>query len=737
MEEWKTRLIHGSKLPVEHASVMSFSQAAQSLLRNREDISAMLEHDVDASDTRLLFLVTRASSDPLSSRGNRLYLRIFHISISESTRQPLKELISLTLPEPKYLRYEKSCYSWHEASGTLLQNTSSDLAVYYLAGLVPRLAHYLPLGGTKITGCLRLSASLIALNTPVAMSIIDIQYISLQAEQTLEALSKNQSGTAERKHIFKENRDTRLLSYFAPLDLVFVLQGRKILALQLSTRVEQTNNPRKRKRTEHLVNSIGRGVSSLGKKPAEHGTPLRNIPKPLGTELPNARYQDGWNSTKDRLESLFKNKDLEQFESIMLSELSIPEEKDETKPTQGGLNQSADAVERSPPDFRKVHYLLNKVFILEHSQQPREQSAADPKLKVSWFPDLLCQLLIRRGLFSIDHVEASLNHSRFFSTTERIKVGAYTQALVEWDKSLKTLQLVLRNPVPLDAKEIVHALRYLIYFLNRSETPGSMKQLTDGDQREEEGFDLSMQREDDKISIDSISSTSKLEMNIAHDLLQSILIRLNVFSVSKVTQALKTELSTQESRSLVDLLRIELARGQWLSTYGEDGREPLGGGHSDNGQVCTIAKLLNSVIDSIGTGGWILGASITDDLTESEDTIAYMKAEISAALEGIEEATYLKGLLGQILLYGKTATVSQGKPSNFLGANQNPTQIQSMPVDGAGIESRALPLGLKAAQGVPTKKVGIGGELIERSRRDIGRLKLRMVGKYSFDRIVI
>lgn len=736
MEEWKTRIIHGSNLQVEHASVMSFSQATQSLLRNREDISAMLEHDVDASDARLLFLVTRASSDPVSSGSNQPYLRIFHISISESARQPLQELMSLTLPEPKHLKHEKSCYSWHGSSATLLQNTSSDLAVYDLAGLVPRLAHYLPLGGTKITSCLRLSASLIALNTPVAMSIIDIQYSSLQAEQTLEALSKNQSGTAKRNHIFKENRDTRLLSYFAPLDLVFVLQGRKILALQLSTRIEQTNNPRKRKRTELLVNSIGRGVSSFGGKLPEHRT-LRSIPKSLGTELPNARYRDDWNSTQDRLEFLFKNKDLGQFESILLSELSITEEKDDTNLTQGDLNQSADAAERSLPDFRKVHYLLNKVFILEHSQQPGEQSAVDPKLKVSWFPDLLCRLLIRRGLFSIDHVEASLNHSYSFSTTERIKVGAYTQALVEWDKSLKTLQLVLRNPVPLDAKEIVHALRYLICFFNRSETPGSMKQLTDGDQREEEGFDQSMQREDDQISIDCISPTSKLEMNIAHDLLRSILIRLNNFSVSKVTQALKTELSTQESRSLVDLLRIELARGQWLSAYGEDGREPLGGGHLDNGHICTIAKLLNSVIDSIGTGGWILGASITDDLTESEDTIAYMKAEISAALEGIEEATYLKGLLGQVLLYGKTTTVSQGKPSNFLGANQNPTQIQSMPVDGAGIESRALPLGLKAAQGVPTKKVGIGGELIERSRRDIGRLKLRMVGKYSFDRIVI
>ncbi|MCJ1426888.1 hypothetical protein MMC29_004791 [Sticta canariensis] len=735
MEEWKTRVFHSSSSYVEHASVMSLEQASQSLLRNREDILAMLGHDADTSVTRLLFLLTRASRVPANSGGNQLYLRIFHIRILERARQPLQDLTSLALPEPGYSKSEKSNYSWHGSSGTLLQNTASDLAVYDIAGLLPRLAHHIPLGSTKITSCLRLSASLIALNTPEAMTIIDLQYSSLQAEQTLEPLSKNQSQTAKCKHKSKEEIGTRILSYFAPLDLLVVLQGRKLLALQLSTGVEQASNSRKRKRTGLLINSIGRGMSSFDAKVPAHGN-LRGIPQPLGNSLPNSRSQDGWNTTRDRLESLFQSRDLEQFESIMLSELGPVDEKEENNLTPGELNRSVELRERNLPDYRKVHYLLNKVFTLEQSQQPREQSAINQKLKVSWFSDPLCRSLIRHGLFSIDHIEASMKHSHSFPTTEHIKVGAYTQALVEWDESLKTLQLILRSPVQLDAKEIVHALRYLMRFVNQSESAGPMKQLTDGDQREDEGFDQSMQYEDD-VSIDFISPSSKLELNISHDLLDSILTRLNVFSVSKVTQALKTELSPTELRSLVDLLRIELARGQWLSAYGEDGLEPLGDGHSDNGQVCIIAKLLNSVIDSIGTGGWILGASITDDLMETEDTIAYMKAEISAALEGIEEATYLKGLLGQILLYGKTATLSQGKPRNLLGANQQPLQIQSVPVNSADIESSALPLGLKAAQGITRKKVGTGGELIERSRRDIGRLKNRMVGKYSFDRILV
>ena len=51
-----------------------------------------------------------------------------------------------------------------------------------------------------------------------------------------------------------------------------------------------------------------------------------------------------------------------------------------------------------------------------------------------------------------------------------------------------------------------------------------------------------------------------------------------------------------------------------------------------------------------------------------------------------------------------------------------------------------LPLGLKpiaASMVVSKTRIGAGGEVVERSRRDVGRLRSRMVGRYSFERIVI
>jgi len=38
---------------------------------------------------------------------------------------------------------------------------------------------------------------------------------------------------------------------------------------------------------------------------------------------------------------------------------------------------------------------------------------------------------------------------------------------------------------------------------------------------------------------------------------------------------------------------------------------------------------------------------------------------------------------------------------------------------------------------ISTHRVGAGGEVIRRSRRDVGRLKSRMVPKYSFERIFV
>lgn len=699
VEKWRTKAIPSASLHIEFALVLSIEQATQSVLKNREDILAKLGHDADLPSTRLLFLVTRALTTPTGNEAP-LCVRIFYIG---NTLQPLQELLSLTLPEPRHAQAKNFEYSWHCSSGTLFQNSSSFYAVYSLSGLIPQLSHHMPFGTRKPLSCLRMSPSLVALNTRSSVSILDIHYSSIQAEQKLES---------------SHRRKARLLSYFAPLDVIVAIRGRKLLALQVSTTADQPNGSQKRKRGSLLIDSIGRG-SFFDKKTFVF---VKGAPRPLGTQLSNPR--EGWDRARGRLDTLLQEKNLEEFESVMADQLGIGKLKDENF----RFHQSADPAGETLADLRKVHYLLKTLFSIEQNRKFGSKDPVQWRLKVSWFPELLCHWLIRRGLFSVEHIETSLKKSGAFPAMESLKIGSLTEAIVDFDPSLKTIQFILSSPVVLEPEEIVHVLRHSIGVLNQPQSVDSMRLLMSA---YENDFDRGSLAADEDMPTDPHTQDGK----ITPALLETVLSRLNTVSASKLTRALKSQLSTQELRSFVDLLRIELARGRWLSPYVEDRLEPAEDAHTDNSQVCVLASLLNCAIDSLGPGGWIDGAS--NDLSETADTIAYMKAEISAALGGIEEATYLKGMLGEILMYGKTSPSARAERHGTLRPNPQPLQIQSIAMAEAGLERSTLPLGLKVEQRFLAKRAVAGGELVDRSKRDISRLRSRMVGKYTFDRITI
>jgi hypothetical protein len=126
-------------------------------------------------------------------------------------------------------------------------------------------------------------------------------------------------------------------------------------------------------------------------------------------------------------------------------------------------------------------------------------------------------------------------------------------------------------------------------------------------------------------------------------------------------------------------------------------------------------------------GGWVLGTLALDDPEERQDMIAYMKAEVSAVLEGLQEATYLGGLLGEMLLYRKSA---MGPQATLPTAIDTKTCLKpiSMPL---AASDTMLPLSLKAPKNISMTKVVCGGEIQKRSKRDIGRLKSKMVGNIA------
>ena len=725
---------------VEYAAVLSLEQAKRSILKDREDILALLDGATETMDAHLLLLFTQSTNNDAV-----LKLRVIAIKTARAGsedvmtplgRKPLQELLSLSIPEPDVLQRKSSTLVLHAVSGTLYQYNSKHLAVYDLIGLVARLADHTHLGQFEIATCLRISPSSVALNTATSVSIIDTQYRSLQADCSLQIQQNSQSlyqAPEKPENKPSDRTSTRLLSYFAPLNLIVALQGRRLIAMQLSAPVVQ-KVPQKRKSDGLLVDSIGRGIVSMHEKSTNH-KPSDNIPKALGNFLPSCRSDDKWNKQKNFVDNHFTKGELDKFETAMISQLGIIAREDTKNP----VNRQDVGIY----DERKVHYLFSKMFLPDVPPSPLEGNDGSRKLKIRFFPAGIVPHLLRKSFLSLDQIETSLKHHGALPLSNRLATEALIHALAEWDPSLKSLLSLLESPVPLRAQELAHVLQVSLDHKRAAENTDSVNMITNGELRSNSRSNHNMQLTNgDTPSSPNLPRLNPDNASIAHELLHQTLTRLSLHSSKDITRGLRTTLSPTVLLELIDHLRISLASAGWLTPYTESPPSLFPNastntgphGNNDNTQISKIAKLLNCLLDAIGSGGWLLGSSMDDEMSETADTITYMKAEISAALEGVEEATYLRGMLGELLLYAMSYETSQDKRVAEKAGQRTITSITPPEIGGSG---SALPLGMKANQGAGTTKVGAGGELLKRSMRDIGRLKDRQVPKYSFERIVI
>ena len=738
-EEWHSTINSNTSnlVPVpaiQAAAILSVQQARRTVLRSREDVLATLGPDEDAVDRSLLLIVTRPSTKNANNSAGGLELRIFHIRSSDSdksgfalgTGQRLQPLATLAMPEPSDFISKEARITMHAASGTVYQDAEGALAVYDLTGTVPRLVHTVVLD--DVSSYLRVSPDLVATSRGASLSVIDLTHGSIQDEGvlTLDHEAQVTQKSKKLKDIPTTTQNVRLLSYFAPLGVVVAFDGRRLFAVQLFT-TQKAGGSRKRKREGLLVNSIGLGSSLMTKTSPNSGDSAREI-KSLGTYLPSSDSND-WKAQKTALDRCVAHNDGKEFERLMAAVLGMKAFGEDKKMSNtGGRNHI---------NRHAVTYALQAMFSVDQAYPD-----ADPvdekrrRLSVRFFPLTIGAWLIEKGLLNLSLIEISLKQYGALQVTSKLETGALIQALAKLDSSLEALLSVLASHVPLSLQELVHVLAIVAQVLE-TEATETQRLLTNGDGKDDSGNIDKLQLVNGQ-SPDSSSSpfSSRPADNLSRRLLRSAVKRLYACPPSFVARALKKELLTPQLRLLVDSLRMEIARSGWLSPY-EDKLESLDPSVREDNQMCSIAHLLNCVIDSLGTGGWILGNSMSDDFAETADTIAYMKAEISAALEGVEEATYLKGMLGEMLICGKDSlnpAVKQSR-SNEAQLPALPAKPETVALDEEG--HQLLPLGLKPAPVISTTKVGAGGELIKRSMRDIGRLKSRMVGKYSFDRIMI
>lgn len=397
----------------------------------------------------------------------------------------------------------------------------------------------------------------------------------------------------------------------------------------------------------------------------------------------------------------------------------------------------------------KAMYALRKIFSLVSSSDGsfQEENDTPGSITIQFYPPNLFHWLVVSGSLTPDMITQALRTSSDASHSSASVIASpdIISAIVEYDPEMHLLYSILDGPSHLDISQTVKAIQLLIRSLDNKPIPAPTPLLTNGttsvaNDTSNDDNDANLAEAEDAASSDLDHALSTLEDGLAirSRSLRTALTKLYSFPASHVASALRTTLSHHEIIFLIQILRIELADGGWTARYidaGPSGRSDEAGDPSDRG-IVIIAELLNCALDAIGAAGWLVsGLNAADG--GAEDLLHSLRLEISAALEGTHEASFMRDLLDDFCRYGAKKQRTPGLPSAKAQRRKGkPVTITTGTAEEAA-EKRILPLGFKVESRVPETKVSAGGQVKVKSKREIGYEISRKVGKYSFERIVI
>ena len=738
---------------IQDVFTVTTGQADSGILRGREDVLARLnlENTSQANVEDLLIVLIKTMNQ--ESQKTELSMRIFrtpdlgpHSAVfSGGSRQKLEYLLDLTIPEPSDLQCVASGFYVHNTSGKLYEWGKNILAIYAFGSPVPQLEKTIKFK-SDITSCLRISSNLVVISSSESISIIDTKFSSVQSSTSIKRDGDQPKDKDDSVGLHSSNESVHLLSYFHAPDTVLALQGRALMSFQVRRRDSASNSGYRATQSGTLANAVGRGLNLKAQLAGsqEKCEAIRRI----GFETGSETLGKEWKKQKKTFDEAAEKADPEAFDKSFSHFLKtyFANGTDHVE----NFSRTVSSTELAS-NSRKISFILSKIFAVKEVNT-RNEGHLRLGLQIRLLPTRTYQWLVLNRVLTFHRVQTALRQSDLLSVTEDLHPNALVEALVSFDFSLQTVMFFLAADTPLSARELVIGVRVAIDVLQQSHNLSSMKLITDSEMlpdipsEEQEMVQESHQMEK--------QGSPKPEENAdtVHDaqaVMSVCLSRLIAFHDRNIQAAFRHELSASGLLALVDYLRMELAGGGCLTRYVDDAPHPAPQSTPHTSQMTTIAQLLSSAIDSLGAGAWLLGSSVADAgaTAEGADKLAYMKAEVSAALEGVEEAAYLQGLLHETLLYSKIAPRErvEGRADGMAGSAS-----VSAPVDERGMslakpvkigageaDSNALPLGLKPQDHVEIEVDTPGGGVERKSLRDIGRLKSRKVGVYSFERIVI
>lgn len=728
-----------TNVEVEYAHITNAYSAGQGILKARQDVFAFFPQEIieDGFNPDIIIVITKSNLQEGGESVRTLHIVALprkattHLNGTiHSVESLLDAPLPISPPPKKKAVVGKASFGINVSAGVLQILEAEVLTTLDLHDTLPKIQSEINTPGTG--SFLRLSSTSLIMSTRQSISILNPKYASVLAKIKLDDESNKES--LKRKRDSDEKQKPRLdipvefISYYPKLGAALAISDNELVAVQVDF---PTGHGSKSRAIGLLIDSLGcsdpQVVRSKPVKETSQGKWLfvdHYLPGSMGFK------EEPWTNATKEPEKCVKNGDTAGFEKSLCIKFGQDWSAESSENSADGIPK----IEPSEVDRRWILYALSKIF--SWSQSPE----GIYELSIVFFPPRLFRWLLQTGNMTILNIESALRQEIRASLSDSIRAGELVNAIVKLDREMELLlQLVSFNL--LGAAELLHAIRNLMETLDLFETGDSPKSrqalltkeedvILENGNVEEEVQRLEAEAEDDlqlaEFQLEEGSGVRSEALNVA-------LSKLYTCPDNSITEALQTAFTSQETVSLIYILRVELAKGGWTGRYLDIMEMDDDEIEAPDNSIILISSLLNNCIDALAAGGWLTGNArlINGDQSESEAFIGTLQMEISAALEGIETAVYLKGLTSEMVRYAESVLKGIGPEDTGRMASS----ILTLPSGEKDVS--ILPIGLKAERQISRLRVGAGGEIQRRSKRDIGRLLSRQVPKYSRERIVL
>lgn len=738
----------GSRLQVELVQAATASDVIGGLFGGKTDAFAALlqttQEDISALD--MLLLVTKIA-------GKEAETRHFHILgvVSASEAQATGRLVQIhtsPVPSPPSAASGHGSLRLDVGSGSLMELQEDGLVTYDLTSSIVKVDSKLQV--PDVRSFVRLSKSSVLAAKSDSLDVYNPVYQSLQASSVID-LDKTGKGS--------NSVALSLVAYFARLEIAVGIYGASLVAVQL----EAPRTRGKKRRAEGLlIDSIGRGIAlhrdiiKKQKTDAESSSFSEHLP---GTVT--GTYWTEFTADVQKADALLEAGDLGGFEELMASRFGIP-----TKPADGTNDKTDEEQPKLPEwiwpstrsayptaDRRWVLYTITRIFDWQDTPEP----GTDETRLICKLPQSnVLNCLVDAGHLTISNIKSAFKDElRAVDDVDHILGEEVPQVLLQADPPFELLLSYLSS-TKLGAAELLTAVRLIMRSLELVQDPTKIapKLLTfESEQSDDVDPDESALNADQSAFGHELDRLEQ-ELEVTEFYLgDQSTIRARGLSVAfgklascprdSTIRTLRRSYKPEEILSLIYVLRMELVKDGWTTRYLDTTRldEDDELEAPPDGSISLLADLLCRCIDAVGPGGWLINDAIVaagaGDHMDSADFLASLKLEVSAALEGVQEAVFLRGILSEAVRYGAQVQ----KIEAGAGQKQKRADGKAVVLHGhgdnkaTGEEGAMLPLGMKTKERISAEKVVSGGEVARRRKREIGHLISQQVGTYSLEAI--